>query len=85
MRLSDLVAALAATEGVEFRRCASFGQTGSSAAKTGVSSQRAESLMSDREVAISYDSIMNYAIPEVAPVPTDSDCVLHAGRVGGQA
>ena len=34
MRLSDLAADLAATEGADFRRCALFGLTGSSAAKT---------------------------------------------------
>ena len=38
MRLSDLAADLAATEGADFRRCASFGLTGSSAAKTSASS-----------------------------------------------
>ena len=85
MRLSDLAADPAATEGADFRRCASFGQTDGSTAKTSASSKRVESLKSDREVAISYDSIMSDAIPEVARVLTDSDGILLAGRVGGQA
>ena len=34
-------------------------------------------------MAISYDSIMSYAIPEVTQVLSDSDCILYAGRVGG--
>ena len=83
MRLSDLAADLAATEDADITRCASFGQTGSSAAKTSASSQRAESLKSDHEVAIGYDSIMSYAIPEVTRVLSDSDCILYADRVGG--
>ena len=81
MRLSDLAADLAATEGEDFRRCALFGETGSSAAKTSASSQRAEPLKSDHKVAISYDSTMSYAIPEVTQVLSDSDYILHAGRV----
>ena len=85
MRLSDLAADLAATEGADFRLCASFGQTGGSAAKTSASSQRAESLKSDLEVAISYDSIMSFALPEAAWVLSDSNCILHAGTAGGQA
>ena len=85
MRLSNLAADLAATEGADFRQCASFGQAGGSAAKASASSQRAESLKSDHEVAISYDSIMSDAIPEAVRVLRDSDSILHAGGVGGQA
>ena len=85
MRLSDLAADLAATEGADFRQSASFGRSGRSAAKTNASSQRAESLKSDHEVAISYDSIKSYATPEVTQVLSDSDRILHTGGVGGQA
>ena len=36
-------------------------------------------------MAISYDSIMSDAIPEAVRVLRDSDSILHAGGVGGQA
>ena len=78
MRLSNLAADLAATEGADVRRCASFGHTGRSAAKTSASSSRAASLKSDHEVAIGYDSIMSDATPEVTQVLSDSP----AGGVG---
>ena len=33
-------------------------------------------------MAITYDSMMNYAVPEVAQVLTDTDCILYALGVG---
>ena len=41
--------------------------------------------MSDHEAATSYDSITSYAILEVTQVLINTDCILCAGSVGGQA
>ena len=63
--------------------------------KTGTDSRRIEQAASEgwlnvvsvatkrSHVAISYDSIMSHAIPEVTHVLSDSDCILYAGRVDG--